>query len=100
MQSVSLNWKKNQQQEQQKLLAEQINRNVPEVMIIPALPMQASISPSLEALQTFSLLQNLINHLTVMNKTLWGTAWQEIQLNSFNLMSVGRSPRELAFCLI
>lgn len=55
-------------------LSEQIHRNVSEVTVILALSMQPEILPSLEAFQTFSLLQNLINLLTAMNKTPWGTA--------------------------
>lgn len=56
---VSLNWKKKK--------AEQINRIVSEVTVILALFRQPGILTSLEAFQTFSLLQNLINPLTVMN---------------------------------
>lgn len=55
------------QLEKRKNPVAQINRNVSEVAVIPALFMQPGILTSLEAFQTFSLLQNLINPLTVMN---------------------------------
>lgn len=51
----------------EKKIAKQINRNVSEVTVILALFVQPGILISLEAFQTFSLLQNLINPLTVMN---------------------------------
>lgn len=58
---------KSQLEKKKKKLPEQINRNASEVTVILALFMQPEVLTSLEAFQTFLLLQNLITPLTVMN---------------------------------